>query len=72
MFVAPLHPVFTCNCGRVIHWPRNVRPGEQRVCFQCGQLWAWTPGIAPSPEARPTHYEPSRQPRGKSGSSIAT
>ena len=63
MSVAPLHPVTTCNCGRVIHWPRNVRPGEQRVCFRCGRLWTWTPSMGPNANTRPAHYQPSRGPR---------
>ncbi len=63
MFFAPLHPVFNCHCGRVIHWPRNVRLGEQRLCFQCRRVWTWTAGMAPSAVTRPAHYEPSRGPR---------
>jgi hypothetical protein len=63
MFFVPLHPVINCHCGRVIHWPRNVRPGEQRVCFQCGRVWTWTANMAPNANTRTAHYEPSRGPR---------
>jgi hypothetical protein len=36
------HMAGYCTCGLRMHWPRDIRYGDEWECYRCGKVWTWS------------------------------
>lgn len=38
-----MHKTLRCTCGRIAHFPKHARRGDQWECYRCGMIWTIAP-----------------------------